>query len=201
MGFKVLMPTTHDDITLGQVMRYNFYPMNNTQIVKNFCTGNVNDLTLDECDLIADALLELLAESPVQFKPFITIDGIEYGFIPDMNAISTGEYIDLETFCATPSETAHKAMAVLYRPITIKVGKRYEIEKYSTKHQLYADEFKNVPYSVFTGASAFFLTLTTESENNLSRFSVAQWKKLKRQGVIQDLMNLLEVNGDGTIPS
>ena len=57
---------------------------------------------------------------------------VEYGFIPDLDEVSLGEYIDLDNN-ASKWEQMHVAMNVLYRPIkTSKVGK-YNIEEYDVK--------------------------------------------------------------------
>ena len=57
------------------------------------------------------------------------LDGVEYGFIPDLNELSFGEYIDLDTYLGD-WENIHTAMNVLYRPINSKKGDRYTIQEY-----------------------------------------------------------------------
>ena len=62
--------------------------------------------------------------------PTFTHRGIEYGLIPVLDDMTLGEYVDLdENF--TDWDTMHKAMAVLYRPVTFKKGDRYQIEEYN----------------------------------------------------------------------
>ena len=60
----------------------------------------------------------------------------EYGFVPNLSKLTTGEYIDLESFCKEPIENLHIIMSILYRKITFKRNDRYTIESYNP------DEFK-----------------------------------------------------------
>jgi len=202
---KISIPTNYDDITLGQVMRYNLLPMSPIQIVKNFCEGDVDQLELDECEQIAQTAIELLDDGAVQFNPFLKLHDpieqreIEFGFVPDINRLSVGEMIDLEAYCANPNEDAHKALAILYRPIAMRVGKRYKVVPYNEDSQQYNDLMKSAPYSYYAGSVAFFLTLISELEPNTDKFFQAQMSKLMKQGILRDLKNLLETSGDGTI--
>ena len=83
--------------------------------------------------------------------------GVEFGFIPNLDEMSTGEYMDLDTYI-TDWDTMHNAMAVLYRPITNKLGNKYKIEEYKGSIT-YADVMKHAPLDVVLGAMVFFYTL------------------------------------------
>ncbi len=54
----------------------------------------------------------------------------------------------------------HKAMAVLYRPVTYQKDHRYQIEKYTGTEQ--AEIFKSMPLDVDMGALVFFYHLNNE---------------------------------------
>ena len=54
---------------------------------------------------------------------------IDFGFIPDLENMTFGEYVDLDNFI-TDWQSMHKAMAVLYRPITFEKNDKYLIEEY-----------------------------------------------------------------------
>ena len=49
------------------------------------------------------------------FRKLFTFNKIEYGFCPNLNNLTTGEYIDLETYCKNPIENLHTIMSILYR--------------------------------------------------------------------------------------
>ena len=53
----------------------------------------------------------------------------EYGFHPQLDDLTLGEYIDLDTFIGD-WENIEKAMAVLYRPVVNKLKDKYTIEEY-----------------------------------------------------------------------
>ena len=57
-------------------------------------------------------------------------------------------------------ETMHKAMAVLYRPVTLKKGDRYQIEEYTAKED--TNTFKDMPLDVVMGCLVFFWSLNNE---------------------------------------
>ena len=53
----------------------------------------------------------------------------EYGFIPKLDDMTFGEYIDIDRNLGD-WDNMYKVMAVLYRPIKQKVGGKYLIEEY-----------------------------------------------------------------------
>ena len=57
------------------------------------------------------------------------------GFIPKLDDISLGEYIDIETNISD-WQKMHKAMAVLYRPVNFKLGNKYGIAPYEVKEEV-----------------------------------------------------------------
>ena len=54
---------------------------------------------------------------------------VEFGFIPKLDDISFGEYIDLESYLGDWQQM-HKAMAVLFRPVYHSKREYYLIDKY-----------------------------------------------------------------------
>ena len=69
----------------------------------------------------------------------------EFGFIPKLDEMSFGEYIDLDNYLSE-WENMHKAMTVLFRPIKYKKKDKYLIEDYegSGKYDL-----KNMSLDIF----------------------------------------------------
>lgn len=88
------------------------------------------------------------------------IGGREFGFIPNLENISFGEYVDLDGTISS-WETMHNAMAVLYRPIVSKAKQLYSIEKYESSYE-YSDTMKKVTMDVVFGALVFFWSLGME---------------------------------------
>lgn len=96
----------------------------------------------------------------VELVKTFTLNGIEFGFIPNLNNITTGEFIDLEHYNLIP-ENYHKIMSILYRPIINKYKDLYEIEPY-----MGTDEFEDLllesDVSIFNSAVVFFYNLSKD---------------------------------------
>ena len=92
------------------------------------------------------------------FKKLFTLKGVEYGFCPNLNRLTTGEYIDLEAYCKNPIDNLHTIMSILYRKVTHKVNNRYAIESYDPD-EFKEEIFKDCPMSIALSSLGFFLTL------------------------------------------
>ena len=101
-----------------------------------------------------------------QFRKVFKFKDEEYGFCPNLSNISTGEYIDLETYCKEPIENLHTIMSILYRKINFSRGERYSIEEYNPD-EFKEELFKDCPMDIALGSLGFFLTLG----ENLARIS------------------------------
>ena len=82
---------------------------------------------------------------------------IEFGFIPKLDDISFGEYIDLENYLGNWQDM-HKAMAVLFRPVYHSKREYYLIDKYEGTDK-FSQVMKDMPLSVALGATVFFYRL------------------------------------------
>jgi hypothetical protein len=102
-----------------------------------------------------------LFEQKHEFKNTFKLGDKTFGFIPSLEDISLGEFIDIDTNISDLSNF-HKAMAVMYRPITKSVSNMYEIENYVTSAN-YSEVMKLAPVSIALGAQVFFWTLEKES--------------------------------------
>ena len=136
----------------------------------------------------AGVLSKAFAEKPA-FKQRFTIGKQEYGFIPSLDEITVGEFNDLDEYI-TDWQQMHKAMAVLYRPVTARLANRYDIEEYEGTSK-YADVMKAAPLDVAIGAMVFFWTLGRD----LSLASLTSLAKEKQMN-LAPLRNLLK-NGVG----
>ena len=94
----------------------------------------------------------------------IEVDGVEYGFHPNLEEITFAEFVDLDNYLSDPWPNMHRIMAVLYRPVIKQNKKKYKIEDYdSTKCMKTADVFKEaLSVATVNGAANFFLTIAKE---------------------------------------
>ena len=112
-----------------------------------------------------NAVLEQLANCLQEETPLVKrftmrgTDGatIEFGFNPNLREMSFGEYVDLDSYISSWKD-AHKAMAVLYRPVIGSKKDMYRIEDYEGSDK-YADLLRYMPTSVALGAMVFFYRL------------------------------------------
>lgn len=114
-----------------------------------------------------------------EFKKRFKFKSEEYGFCPNLSAISTGEYIDLETYCKNPIENLHIIMSILYRPISFERGERYAIENYNPD-QFKEELFKDCPMDIALNSLGFFLTLGSVLAKTSHNYLKAQEMKQQR---------------------
>ena len=138
----------------------------------------------------ANAHLDTLQANEVaQHKEIIELNGVEYGFVPDWDEFSAGEWIDMETYTADFWKTPHKAMSILYRPVDRKWGDRYSIKPYTAKED--AEVFLDMPAPLVAGALLFFWSTEKKLLNALQSSLIQK---------TQEVTSLLQ-SGGGTLSS
>jgi len=91
----------------------------------------IKELGINDVSNILQRIAKMLEGSSSSLKRIIKVNDVEYGFHPNLEEITIGEYADIETYLKDGIENnLPKLMAVLYRPITEKDGKNYSIEAY-----------------------------------------------------------------------
>lgn len=212
--YKLSVPTSLDAVTLEQYQRYVKVITDNQDSLDNefiklkvleiFCGITLKDayeLAAIEVDKIVEIVLVAINEQPPLQRRFTMKDPsgnvVEFGFIPNLEKISQGEYIDAELLISDWNKM-HEAMAVFYRPITGSKGEFYEIEKYEGPDK-YSAVMKDAPASVAVGAMVFFYHLGTALSNAILASSVQDLKKEEQDLFLQE--NLSEGNGAGIVPS
>ena len=114
-----------------------------------------------------------------EFRKIFMFKNEEYGFVPNLSSISTGEYIDLETYCKEPIKNLHIIMSVLYRRITHKVKDRYAIETYNPQ-EFKEELFKDCPMDIALSSLGFFLTLGERLAKISHNYLQQQEKKVQK---------------------
>ena len=170
----------------------------NLKAIEIFCGISYEDalkLKLSDFGFILQHINELFKEKPGLTQRFSMIgtDGveIEFGFIPKLDDISLGEYVDLDSYL-TDWGNMHKAMSVLYRPVVFKKGDRYRIEEYRGSDR-YSDIMKTMPVDIAMGAVVFFYRLG----NSLSSHILGSLQQELKDNKTSLLKQTLEENGVG----
>lgn len=164
MKIELNIPNELSEITLDQYQRYikiqdkeTDEKFLQTKMLEIFCGINLKDtmqMRLKDVAAIIQILTEMFDQKPKLVRRF-KMKGIEYGFIPNLDEISLGEYIDLDTYLGD-WDNIHRAMAVLYRPIKQKYGERYNIEDYAVTD---GEAMKDMPMDAVISSVLFFYHL------------------------------------------
>jgi hypothetical protein len=179
MEINITIPTQLKDITLGQYKKFIKIQegIENTtflqlKIIEIFCKVDLKvakAMRYNDVEQITSDILNLFTKTPKLVTTF-KMNGIEYGFVPNLDDMTLGEYIDLDTY-AGDYESIEVAMNVLYRPVITKVKHKYIIEDYNpdTKEQML-----NMPMDAVISSMFFFLNLGLELSNIILNSSEAK---------------------------
>ena len=142
----------------------------------------VKELALSDVAVVMNRVSELQQKQDTKLKRIIKINGIEYGFHPDLDSISLGEYADIEQFIKNGIEkNLPELMAVLYRPIKEKKNDIYIIDAYNGDIRLRTEEMKQMSAEQVQSALVFFYTLGKELSEILPLYLMEQLKEIKTQ--------------------
>ena len=163
MKKKLSVPSDLSEITLGQYQRfYKIQEKNDDpyflqcKMIEIFCNLDalsVRKMKMSDAERVANILNKMFEKKPPLTRTF-NLEEKEYSFIPDLNNISFGEYIDLDTNISD-WQNMHVAMNVLYRPVKQKLGEKYLIDEYNLERK---ENMVGMPMSVVMGSIFFFLS-------------------------------------------
>lgn len=169
MKVEITVPTSIAEIPLVNYQKFVNASKNSEdelflmeQMVQSFCgieLRSIAKMKMNDLTEIIISLTETL-KSEGKFHERFKIKDLEFGFIPNLEDISFGEYVDLENYLQDVS-SFHKAMAVMYRPIKETKGERYTIHEYKGSDE-YSDLMKFAPLEIVKGANVFFWSLEKE---------------------------------------
>ena len=171
MQIEVSIPSTLKEVSLKDYQDFLLIENpSNDDLLK--CILNINTKELGKIkDKDVDYLIthiNKLFEQEHKFIPTFNLNGVAYGFIPNLDEITYGENKDVTSYI-NEWGNMHKAMAVLFRPLKQKQGHKYLIEEYEGSHK-YSEVMKQMPLSVVLGAMVFFYNLTNELLNYIPSY-------------------------------
>ncbi|CAB5223759.1 hypothetical protein UFOVP387_6 [uncultured Caudovirales phage] len=200
MKLEISIPTELSEIKLSQYQSFLKIAKDNDdaeflnqKMVQTFCNIDLKDVAEIKYKDVVEITASIGRMFNVQSHKFINrfkLGGVEFGFIPDLDDMTFGEYTDLDSYIGD-WDNMHKAMAVLYRPIKKKgLNNTYEIEKYNGSIT-YSDVMKHAPLDVVFGANVFFYNLGNELlkstmnylEQNKQMQTILQQHNLENDGV------------------
>jgi hypothetical protein len=169
MKVKITIPTSLNEITLEQYQRFisiseknedtDFLQLKMMEIFCGVSLDVASNMSLKDVNEITASINQMFAKE-YKLQPIFKLGETNFGFIPNLDEISLGEFSDLNNYFGK-MDKLHNAMAVLYRPITEKVKNKYTIQNYNGSIT-YCDVMKNMPMDVVFGAMVFFYNLSNE---------------------------------------
>tara|TARA_R110000751_G_scaffold30732_1_gene78429 strand:+ start:32 stop:634 length:603 start_codon:yes stop_codon:yes gene_type:complete len=143
----------------------------------------IKELSLSDVAIIMSWIAELQAKQDTNLKRLIKINEVEYGFHPDLDSISLGEYADIETYIKIGIEKKlPELMAVLYRPVKKKHKNGvYVIEAYDGDIRMRAEEMKKMSAEQVQGAMVFFYHFAKVLFETLQLYSIQKQKEMMKQ--------------------
>tara|TARA_R110001606_G_scaffold371026_1_gene527701 strand:- start:145 stop:795 length:651 start_codon:yes stop_codon:yes gene_type:complete len=196
MKLNITIPTNLNEITLRQYKHFLKIQENvddekflNAKIIEIFCKIKLEDvmrLNFNDSELIVTTLTEMFESKPNLVTNF-NIGKVEYGFHPELDDLTLGEYIDLDTFIGD-WKNIEKAMSVLYRPVISKLKGKYLIEDYAVGKE---ERLLDMPMDAVLSSIFFLWNLGLD----LSETMMNYLDKDQTQALTQYLSS--QPNGDG----
>ena len=142
----------------------------------------IKELSLSDVAVIMSKVGELQQKQDTKLKRIIEINDVEYGFHPDLDSITLGEYADIEQFIKNGiDKQLPELMSVLYRPVKLKKNDIYIIEPYDGDIRLRAEEMKLMSAEQVQSALVFFYTLGKILSEIMPLFLMERLKETKTQ--------------------
>ena len=125
----------------------------------------IKSLDIDTFTSIKNDLVGFMGNVELPLQKIIHIDGVEYGFEPNLSKMVYGAYLDIVNYDTFQiDDNWSKVMSILYRPVTKRMGDLYNIADYDGN--IDSVKFLNVGMDVHWGALFFFVRILTELLND-----------------------------------
>ena len=204
MKLDILLPNSLSEIPLSRYQEFvamkeksNDEELIANKMIQIFCglqLGEVAKIKLKDLNGLIKHFTEVFSEKPQLIRNF-KIKNIEFGFIPNLENISFGEYVDIEHHLKDCS-TYHKAMAVMFRPIKEQYKDKYSIIDYEPNEDM-QELMKFAPLDIAIAASVFFYDIAKELLNATLNYLQKEMKTMTNSMSSTKESNLAK-NGNGT---
>ena len=173
MKVEITIPSDLSDIKLSQYQKYLKIAEDNEdgeflkqKMIEIFCGVSLKNVAFMKRTDVEDICnhISALFTDKYSLKQTFKFKGLKFGFIPNLDEMTNGEYVDLDTYI-TDWQDMHKAYAVLFRPIIQELKGKYIIEDYKGS-DVYSDDMRDLPLDIALGAVVFFWDLGNELLNS-----------------------------------
>lgn len=169
---KYKLPRHYGDITLRQMVAFMESKTQVQQLmaITGFPQLHVVDFKQKEADLIVESFTAASNFGTPRHEQTFLIEGMRLGFIPDLDAMSLREYIDIDSFAKEiwkGEEVNYKyfpdLLAILFRPVKEMLGDYYTIEPYNVDNVArYKRYIEWMTMDRVNGCMVFFSTLLND---------------------------------------
>jgi len=186
---ELKLPHRWSDLSLGelQVMMTADNPLEKISICSGYSVEKLRAMPQKLIEAASAHLDNLLTQETARHEKVVEIDGKRFGFIPNWDEFTAGEWIDMENHLEDFWKNAHKITALLYREVTYELGDKYEVKKYTAKED--ASIFEEMGADLVSGMLLFFWTSRNQLLHDM-QFSLLE---------VADKAIQSAKNGDGTI--
>lgn len=200
MKLTLSIPESLSEVTLDQYQRWlkvadgkeldNFLQQKMIEIFCGITLKQVLMIKAKDIEAIVADISKLFKTKDSKFIDRFSYNNQEFGFIPKLDDMTFGEYVDLDNYLAD-WQLMHKAMGVLFRPITFKKKNQYLIEEYET-----ADKYnmKQMTLDVVFGSIVFFYHLRNELQKHILSYLANQTEVPISQELRTSLRNGAGIN-------
>ena len=199
MKVTINIPESLSEISLSQYQKWlkisdkneddNFLKQKMIEIFCNIPLKTVLQIKATDIDNITNTINDLFKEEP-KFIDRFDYGGKEFAFVPKLDEITFGEYVDLDNYLSKWS-LMHKAMCVLYRPISFTRKDKYLVEEYKGA-DVY--DMQGISLDIVFSALVFFWNLKKELLNHILSFLVNQTKIVLPQQKLDLMKNGLGIS-------
>tara|TARA_R110001606_G_scaffold387124_1_gene551536 strand:- start:143 stop:772 length:630 start_codon:yes stop_codon:yes gene_type:complete len=197
---NIIVPSNLNEITLGQYQRFarmsedkkdtEFFERKMIEIFCSIDSKNVNKIEYKSVKKIVNLLNQMFDVKPDLVKKF-QIDDKEFGFIPKLDDMSFGEFVDLDS-SLTEWDTMDLAMGVLYRPIKNKLLDTYTVKEYKPEDEI---NMKEMPLDAALSAIFFLIDLEKELTNHIHNYStpmIQDWMQQQKEHLPSNMAGILQ---------
>lgn len=207
MKAEITIPSNMGEIPLKNYQRFLKMQAESTdeefiaqKMIEIFCGLDLKEVAkikLTDLNELIEHFNKIFNEPPKFYHRFKLKD-MEFGFIPNLEEISWGEYIDLEHHLNNWDDY-HKAMAVMYRPIINTRKDKYEIAPYTAGEE-YHELMKYMPMEIAISSRVFFYDLGSVLLDSTLSYLETEVKKIGTKRTSRRGANSTN-NGDGILQS
>lgn len=188
---RISVPQRYDDITLGDFVRYHSLKtdVDRVMLITGASKKTVESWQASTIETIVNEYANALENGTPRLDYVIKGD-VELAFVPDIDALSLREHIDLDTYAqAIWRDKEHldythlpNLMAILYRPVKSRFGKWYELEQYDVDRvKYYLEQVKSLTMAQVHGVMVFFSTILSELVKSSVVYLEAEMMTMRHQ--------------------